>query len=154
MVEAVVVVPFFIMIFVALLFVGSLYKEKLRVMRLAKQSAWMYAMANCGESGDPLTSRMTAADDAIISQTSEICAVPADPKYSDAMKAGGDQAGLASKRHGFAEARMASSVNASGGLGGVTKGVTGHARVMCNEPPYNGNLSGFLKAGWNALTNW
>lgn len=154
LVEAVVVIPFFIIIFASILFVGNLYKEKIRVMRLTKESAWAYAMENCGTEGHPMTTTGIPRSEGGPGSGAgpSDSANPTD--LSDAEKAGGDQAGLASKDFGSSEATMLSSVGADGYIGGFTKNVTSHTRVMCNEAPYNGDLEGFLKAGWQAITKW
>ena len=70
LVEAVVVIPFFIIIFASMIFIGQLYGEKQRTMREAKQNVWVYAMGNCEGSmsnvssesdGDP-ASQMNSQD--------------------------------------------------------------------------------------------
>ena len=50
-VEAVVVIPFFIIIFASMIFVAKLYGEKQRTLRVSKEYAWTYAMANCESGG-------------------------------------------------------------------------------------------------------
>jgi hypothetical protein len=156
LVEAVVVIPFFIIIFASILFVGNLYKEKMRVMRLTKESAWAYAMENCGNAGDGMTTTgIPRSEDAPGGGPG--ASEPADTgdaNLGDSEKAGGDMAGLASKDYGSSQAQMKSSVTADGYIGGLTKDVTSHTRVMCNEAPYNGDLIGFLKAGWQAISTW
>ena len=46
-VEGVVVVTFFVLMFAMMVFVSSYYAEKQRTLRVAKEYAWTYAMANC-----------------------------------------------------------------------------------------------------------
>ena len=52
LIEALVVIPFFILTLAALIFAGSVYATKLKAMREAKSRAWSYAMSNCGEAGN------------------------------------------------------------------------------------------------------
>ena len=60
-VEAVIVLPFFILVFAGVMFVGKFYDSKLTVMREARQSAWTQSMSNCGTAGDPNTTRAAAS---------------------------------------------------------------------------------------------
>lgn len=155
LVEAVVVIPFFIIIFASILFVGNLYKEKLRVMRLTKESAWAYAMENCGTAGHPMTTTGIPRSEGTPGSGPGPTDSESPTDLSEADKAGGDKADFeAQKNFGSSEATMQSSVGADGYIGGFTKDVTSHTRVMCNEAPYNGDLVGFLKAGWQSISNW
>lgn len=154
--EAVVIIPFFIMIFACILFVGNLYKEKLRVMRLTKESAWAFAMENCGKPGAPMTTEgIPRSGDA--PGSGQAAAEPASEldDLSEGEKASGGKMDLTSKKDfGSSDTTMQSSVSADGYIGGFTKNVTSHTRVMCNETPQNGDILGFLKAGYQAITNW
>src|SRR5262245_30047615 len=47
MVEALVAIPFFIVIFATTMFVGSFYQEKLRTLRESKRCAWDHALHGC-----------------------------------------------------------------------------------------------------------
>jgi hypothetical protein len=157
-VEAVVVIPFFIIIFASILFVGNLYKEKMRVMRLAKEGAWSHAMENCGKAGDPITTQGIPRSDGAPGGT------PGDPdvgvsptnnteELAEEEKASDGTAGL-EKEFGSSVATMESSVGADEYIGGFSKPVKSYTRVMCNEAPFNGDLKGFAQAGYQAITTW
>lgn len=153
--EAVVIIPFFIMIFACILFMGNLYKEKLRVMRLTKESAWALAMENCGKPGDPMTTEGIPRSGDAPGSGPGAADSESPTNLSDAEKASGGEGDLASKKDfGSSDATMQSSVSADGYIGGFTKNVTSHTRVMCNETPQNGDISGFLSAGYDAITKW
>src|SRR5262245_56561764 len=47
MVEALVAIPFFIVIFATTMFVGQFYQEKLRTMRESKRCAWDHSINGC-----------------------------------------------------------------------------------------------------------
>jgi hypothetical protein len=158
LVEAVVVIPFFIIIFASILFVGNLYKEKMRVMRLAKEGAWAFAMENCGNAGDPITTQGIPRSDGAPNGgagPSDTASPTNDTEdVGDEQKAGGDMAGLVSKDYGSSSATVESSVGADGYIGGFSKPVKSYTRVMCNEAPFNGDIKGFAQAGYQAITNW
>lgn len=165
MVEALVVIPFFVIIFVCTLFMGNLYAAKLRVMRLTKESAWSYAIANCGTPGDPLTSTQGKSSDAPSAADGGADESPDFSEYSEpgtnasegqenAGEYGGEMGKLASQDFGSSVAMMEESVAISSGMGDFSKTVKSRTRVMCNEPPYDGTLLGFLKAGYNAMKNF
>jgi hypothetical protein len=162
MVEALVVIPFFILIFVCIVFMGSLYAEKLRVMRLTKESAWTYAIANCDEPGDPLTSTLRQSSGAPSATPGGNEAPPdfsehsppganADEGQANAGEYGGEMGKLASRDFGSSEATLQGSVSVSGSFGEFKKTVSSRTRVMCNEPPFDGTFEGFLKAAYNAV---
>lgn len=48
MVEGLVVIPFFIMIFGGIMFAGNVYDQKLQTMAKARELAWVDAATNCG----------------------------------------------------------------------------------------------------------
>jgi hypothetical protein len=162
MVEALVVIPFFVLVFVCVVFMGGLYGAKLRVMRLTRESAWSYAIANCGTPGDPLTSTHGQSSEAPKAADGDSDEPPDFSEYSEqgtsadegkanAGEYGGEMGKLASQDFGSSVATMEEPVSVSAGFGSFSKNVSSRTRVMCNEPPYNGNFMGFLNAGYNAL---
>jgi len=163
MVEAVVVIPFFIIIFASIVFVGKLYTSKLRVMRLSKESAWNFAISNCGNRGDPLTSSMAKSSSAPTAEPGAHEESPSFDDYSEpdqpasdgqseAQDLGGDKGQLASQDFESSVATMKANVSADAVIGGMSKTVTSRTRVICNEAPFDGNLAGFVKSGWQTLS--
>jgi hypothetical protein len=155
MVEAVVAIPFFLLIFAGILFVGNLYQSKLTVMRMAKESAWNYAMCNCGEAGDGLSSRCQTADGPPPGSGGSDSASPSGFDPGSISKVGsGPGGGLASKSFGSSQASLEQSVTADGFLGGYSKKMSSRTKVMCNEAPHDGDIKGWGSAAFDSLTKW
>ena len=155
MTEAVVAIPFFLIIFAGIMFVGKMYETKMRVMRLSKESAWNYAMCNCGNAGDPGTSKCNKGDGPGAGSGGESGGSPDGFDPSSIDKAGkGPGADIATKKFGSSVASMSLPVTADGFLGGYTKNMTSHTQVMCNEAPHNASIKGWGSAAFDALTKW
>jgi hypothetical protein len=157
LVEALVVIPTFIILFASILFIGSLYRAKLRAMRLSREGAWSYAMADCGEPGDAMTTRYTrGAEVPAAGVHDEGRAEPdgADLGEATAHTRGAPQSSMASKSFGSAEATATTEVAASGAIGGFSRQMRSRTRVMCNEAPFDGDLRGFMNAAKDAFTRW
>ncbi|MGZ3473310.1 MAG: hypothetical protein ACXVCJ_02430, partial [Polyangiales bacterium] len=111
MVEGVVAIPFFLIIFSALIFVNKFYETKLRTMRLTKESAWNYAMCNCAEKGDSISSscRAPEGDSAGSGGSSDGKADGFDP---GSLSKGGSGPGseIASKKFGSSYASMETKI--------------------------------------------
>ena len=142
MVEALVTIPFFIIIFASMLYVGRLYGEKQRTLRQAKEYAWTFAMSNCsgsaqnagmGSSGNP-------GNGIDLGEANNYKGV------------GGDQS--LSKDFGTSTATVQAKVTASNLIGGKTNNLSTTTRVQCNEEPIDGDLLGVLRFAWKALTTW
>lgn len=150
LVEAVVIIPFFIIIFASMIFVGQLYGEKQRTIREAKQNAWVYAMGNCQGSMDDVSSE---TDGSPMSQVQN-----ADPNVNPdpTQQFSGSDPGMAKLQQdmGTAVATSTGSVTASKGIGGFTNNLSTTTRVQCNEPPIDGNLFGVFKFAWNLFKQW
>jgi hypothetical protein len=149
LVEAVVAIPFFVILFASVIFIGQSYGEKLRVMRDAKQRVWSYAMANCGEGdgakadGTGIAKGAESNGDNGGADTSEASHAPRPPER-DVIK----------KDLGSAAITVEGSVTASGILGGARANQKAYRKVMCNEPPYDGDLLGTAKAAYHDMTGW
>lgn len=141
LVEALAVIPFFLVIFASLVYVGRLYAEKQRTLREARQYAWTFAMNSCA--GDP----QGAAVESTGNPNTEIDLSDAK-KYKDS---GGDQS--LSKDWGEAVVTVKGTVTASKLLGGKTNKLSTTTRVQCNEAPVEGDLVGVLRYAWKTLTN-
>jgi len=147
LVEAVVAIPFFVILFASVIFVGQTYAEKLRVMRDAKQRVWTYAMANCGEAG--------SADGSGISKGGESTENNGNADTSESSYAKNDpQHQVITKDVGSAAITVEGSVTASGVLGGARAKQSAYRKVMCNEPAYDANPMDTLKAAYHEITGW
>ncbi len=155
MVEGVVAIPFFLLMFAAIVFVGKLYETKLRVMRLTKESAWNYAMCNCGDGGDPATSTCRAPEGAAAGSGGADTGKPDGFDQSEISKAGSGPGGeLASRKFGSSLASMQAEIQADQFLGNFKKTMSSRTKVMCNETPHDGNIKGWGSAAFDAFKKW
>lgn len=134
--EALVAIPFFILIFAMTMFVGKFYGEKMRTLRASKECAWSHAMAGCN-GGCPADTGVTAGDSL----------APADAQ--DPATQGAPGAEVMSKDWYQSKFTVKSQATASGVIGGFTKPVESTTIVMCNEQPEDGTLWGVVKYVWN-----
>lgn len=159
LVEAAVVIPFFIVIFIALVFFSRLYIEKMRTMSDAKQIAWTYAMNNC--EGQPPEIQKTEEDLPKDNQPSEgSTGVDSEnAKYANGFP-GSD---TVSKGSNMATATIQGQVTTTDrskigtGSSAITKQVSSKAWVTCNETPVDIGEDGIGKAiknAWGLLTSW
>lgn len=141
MVEALVTIPFFIVIFASMMYIGHLYGEKQRTLRQAKQAAWTYAMSNCeGSQSD-------------ISQETSGNPQEAGLGGTEQFKGQGGDVSM-TKDFGVAVSTVKGKVTASKIIGGKTNSLSTTTKVQCNETPVNGDLMGVFKFGYKLLTNW
>lgn len=149
LVEAVVTIPFFIGIFVALTFVGSLYIKKQGTISLSRQQAWMYAMNNCSGDMENVNSKdggSTSEGEIDFGGTQEYEGAP-----------GGK---TASKGFQMAVSTISGKASTNGNnAAGVNKAlyeqqVQTTTWVLCNEKPEDGDLKGVFKFAWKLLTSW
>lgn len=156
MVEGVVAIPFFLLMFAAVVFVGKLYETKLRVMRLAKESAWNYAMCNCGDKGDPASSTCRSPEGAAAGSGGADTGKPDGFDPGEISKAGGSGPGgeLASRKFGSSLASMEADIQADKFLGSFKKTMSSRTKVMCNETPRDGNIKGWGGAAFDAFKKW
>lgn len=156
MTEAVVAIPFFLLLTSSILFVGKMYETKLRVMRATRQSAWSYAMCNCGEAGDsPTTSCKPGDPGAAATPGGPMGGAPAGYDPSSLGKGGkGPGASVATKDYGTSKASGSAKVVSDVFLTGFSKEMKSETHVMCNEAPHNGDLKGWLTSAFDAFTSW
>ena len=153
--EAVVAIPFFLVMFSGILYVGKLYETKLSTMRLTKEAAWNYAMCNCGDSGDSMSTRCQPSDGPSAGSGGTESGSPDGYDPSGVSKVGAGPGGeIASKSFGSSQASMEQSITADGFLGNYTKKMSSRTKVMCNEAPHNGDLKGWGSAAFDSLTRW
>jgi hypothetical protein len=129
MTEAVVAIPFFIIMFAATVFIGDFYKQKLRTLREARQKAWVHASANCS-SNEAETN------------TSDMSNVPPEGENPGQGAPGSD---VLSKGYDEAHAKVEGEATASNILGGITKTVKSESYVTCNEEPRDGDPLGVFR---------
>ena len=145
MVEAVVAIPLFLIVFACMLYVGKLYSEQQRTLREAKQQAWTFALGNCqGGSG----AAQPDGDAASQLDSKGAGLPPSAQKYGG--KANGDQL---MQNWGTAVATVQGSV-ASGDFLGWTHQVSTTTRMQCNEKPQSGDVGGVLSYGWSLRKFW
>jgi hypothetical protein len=142
MVEALATIPFFIIIFVSMLYVGKLYAEKQRTLRQAKEYAWVFAMKNCSGSAANVTQESNG------SPGNEI-----DLGEADNYKGQGGDKSL-NKDFGTSVSTVKGQATASKLIGGKTSNLSTTTKVQCNEEAIDGNIIGVLKFAWHTLTNW
>ncbi|MBI2396038.1 MAG: hypothetical protein HYV09_41125 [Deltaproteobacteria bacterium] len=155
MVEGVVAIPFFLIMLAAIIFVGRLYETKMRVMRLTKESAWNYAMCNCGDRGDPISSKCNAPEGAAAGSGGKESGKPDGFDPGEVSKAGSGPGGdLATREFGSSYAQMETKITSDKFLRGFSKQVSSKTKVMCNETPHDGNIKGWGSAAFDAFRKW
>ncbi len=147
MVEAVVAIPFFIIIFASILYVGKLYAQKQRTLREAKQQAWTYALNNC-EGGGGASKQ---PDGNPVSGLNSQGAGLGKGAGSYVPASGGESL---TTDWGTATATVKGTVVADNLIGGYTNKLSTTTRMQCNEKPADDSILGVLKAGWHNFTKW
>jgi hypothetical protein len=150
LVEAVVVIPFFLIIFASMIFVAKLYGEKQRTLRVSKEYAWTYAMANC-ESGGANTTLETGG-----SPMGQLESTDPNVNSDPLGQFQGSDPGMEKfdKSWGTASATITGSVTASKAIGGFTNELSTTTKVQCNEKPQEGNLRGVFHFAWDLFKQW
>jgi hypothetical protein len=154
MVEAAVSIPFFIVIFVALSFVGRLYIEKQRTLSTSRQQAWVYAMKNCEGSPPAETSSLNEGS---LPEQGEM-------NFGELQQFEGAPGGdIASKGSKMATATTKGKANAStkennkgksSSILNFEQKVQTTTWVTCNEKPQPGNLKGVLSTAWGIFAGF
>ncbi len=143
MVEALVAIPFFIIIFAGTMFVGSFYQEKLRTLAESKRCAWDHALNGC-QGG-------CAADTSTADPGGDV-QPPGGTGNSKTDSAPGSQ--IMSNAFYQSSFTVKSSATASNALGGYVKQISSTTTVMCDEVPEDGNLVGLATYLWNNGSSW
>ena len=139
MVEALVAIPFFIVIFALIMFVGQFYSEKLRTLRESKKCAWDHTMHGCN--GGCQADTQSGGSGMEVSP----------PGGSGDSKTDGQ---LTSKDFYQSKFTVKSSATASPYVGGYIKPVESTTTVTCDEVPEDGNPVGVAKYLWNNGSAW
>lgn len=143
MVEALVAIPFFIVVFAATMFVGSFYQEKMRTIAESKRCAWDHAINGC--------SGGCAADTSMAGSGTQV-QPPGGTGTSKTTNAPGSE--IMSKDFYEASFTVKSSATASPVIGGFVKPIQSSTTVMCDEVPEDGNLVGVAQYLWNNGSSW
>jgi hypothetical protein len=158
MVEAVVVIPTFIILFAASVFAWQLYSAKVTMMADARYKVWTYAISdNCGNAG-----QIGAGESAgpTVDMTTATLTSWSNGNNAGANTSGGVGAvgsggtGTLSQSLGSVSYQEGTVLTAAGVLGGFKSNVTTQTTMMCNEPPENGNLMGLASSAFDLLTHW
>ncbi|AKT36527.1 hypothetical protein [Chondromyces crocatus] len=130
MVEGVVVIPFFILIFVSMVFIGDLYRSKLTTHRLSMERIWADSLIGCDEAG---TGRQMPLSEGI------------DLKQA----AGAPGAALCEDGFGFLTETVVGGVNRPALLSSGNATTTTTTTLICNEKPVTGDFDGAAEFLWN-----
>ncbi len=164
MVEAVGVIPVFVILLTASIFIWRLYTEKIRVMGDTRFKLWTYAISdNCGDPGDP---GVGGNDAPSVSLTGSVASSQSDNGLGGTGFDGdtsqgqgdvqsGDTTGTLQKTLGqVSYSEDGAQVQAASVFGGFQAKTSARRAMLCNEPPHNGNLMGLAKAAVHSLTSW
>jgi hypothetical protein len=143
MVEALVAIPFFIVVFGCTMFVGSFYQEKLRTLRESKRCAWDHSINGCA-GGCSATTQSAGPGSALQPPTGT----------GSSKTTGVPGAQIMSNDFYQSSFTVKSSVTASATLGGWSKPIQSTTTVMCDEVPEDGNPAGAAAYLWNNGSSW
>ena len=143
MVEALVAIPFFVVIFACTMFVGSFYQEKLRTMAESKRCAWDHSINGCN--GGCAANTGSAGSGAQVQP-------PGGTGSSKTQGSPGSQ--IMSKDFYQSSFTVQSQTQASNAIGGFVKPIQSTTTVMCDEVPEDGSPSGMFKYLWNNGSSW
>jgi hypothetical protein len=135
MVEALIAIPVFIIIFTSMVYIVRLYGAKQRTLREAKQTAWTSAMRCGGGGGDPLASISSDGKD----RAEPYKGAPGGPTLSTSA--------------GVTSASSSATASESSALASFSHSVTTTTTVMCNEVGRDGDLQGVLGFAWDLWKN-
>jgi hypothetical protein len=132
MVEALIAIPVFIVIFTSMVYIVRLYGAKQRTLREAREQVWTSAM-NCGSVSGNL-SEVPGGDDGKAEAN----------KYTGAP--GGSTLTVGG---GMTSASSSASASESSALASFSHSVTTTSTVMCNVKKEPGSLQGVLNYAWD-----
>ncbi|MFT3774352.1 MAG: hypothetical protein QM820_54015 [Minicystis sp.] len=144
MVEALVAIPFFIVIFATTMFVGSFYQEKLRTIRESKKCAWDHALNGCKGGCQAETGTAGSGNEV---QTP-------GGGTGDTKANGGPQSEIMSKDFYQSKFTVSGKATASNVIGGYVRNIESTTTVLCDEVPENGDPIGIAKYLWNNGSSW
>jgi hypothetical protein len=133
MTEGVVVIPFFIIIFVSMIFIGGLYEEKLRTHKVSMKDAWASSLRGCTGAGPgplPMTQGMSLGE-----------------------ASGTPQAALCNTGFSKLAAEATGAVQRPNALGGGTQTATTFTQLICDERPETGQFEGAAQFLWDQFAD-
>lgn len=131
MVEALVVIPFFLIIFASILFISALYNQKLFTQRVSMEKSWEAAVEGCESAGGvPLPGSENV-------DLGQAAAIPATA--------------LCSEGFGTVAVTEHKSTTASPLIGAFTRDTSSTTQLVCNEKPASGDFDGAAKFLWDLL---
>lgn len=155
MVEAIVVIPVFIALFVGMMYFRQLYKHQLVVMRLARAAAVTYAMTGCNGSPTEAIDQDIVASGAAVADvgiTPGSTHVGSSGTTNPTVGSGGTPVGSALSDKGMDKDGVASvSLSARASAGSplyslvFRSTVTSSAYMSCGEVPMRGDATDALK---------
>lgn len=164
MVEAVVTIPTFLILFASSIFVWQLYLSKIEAQQKARFDLWTYSISdNCNDPGEPGPGDGTAAQANMQNgsvqgvDNSDLTSGGSAGSGTDegvSTVGGGGQTGILKGQFSGNTYVVSSSVTAAGLLGGFTAPVSAKRTMLCNEPPHNGDLKGLASGALHTLTGW
>ncbi|MCC6555560.1 MAG: hypothetical protein IT372_21575 [Polyangiaceae bacterium] len=129
MVEALVVIPFFIIIFASIVFIGNLYKNKLKTSQDSLAEVWLNSNLGCNGAATLSPLPGTEAVD-----------------WGEVKEAPG--MALCDKEFGKLQSTKEASVKASNLIGGKNASAGTSTAVLCNEVPETGDFNGAVDFLW------
>jgi hypothetical protein len=136
LVEAVVAIPFFLLVFACLLYVVRLFLVKEFTLSDARSKVWEYALNSCEGNG--------------ASQSND--PPPNGPTVKSKYKNATGDAKLETD-WGVAKATSRGSV-ATGTYLGISNKLATTTTLQCDEKPASGNIINVLKTAWHDKTAW
>jgi hypothetical protein len=142
LVEAVAVIPIFLLFFVGMLYMFKLYSQKMSAQSAARSHAMAYALGGCrGDYGTVTQSNggsLTTAPPSGVSDPSSLH--PQDPNGQQMETQGGES--VATLSH--TSSKVQSTFDPGTTLPSATKSVSSTSTVMCDEVPQDGSLKGLI----------
>jgi len=129
MAESLVAIPFFILMFAGIVYMGNLYRGKLKTHRLSMEKAWTDSLGGCDEAATGRPLPMTANIDL-------------------GEAAGTPQAQLCETGFSWLSEEAAGTVNRPAMLNGGTTQVGTVTHLICNEDPESGDFEGAAEFLW------
>jgi len=146
MVEAMIVIPFFIIIFVLSAFLNRLYSEKLRTIRETKQCVWQSAMKGDCQGGCG-TANVKNLGDKDLDQGAESNPSQGQPQVDKWLK-------KTFSENDYSKTGSATSGTVSGIVDGFTIKVGTKQVAMCNEIPEDAQFRSIFLYTYHKLTAW
>jgi hypothetical protein len=148
MVEAIIVIPVFVIVLAGSIFLWRAYTQKEAAMADARMRLWAYAINdNCGDRGDASEPGPDVDTTSIGQAQGSSDALPSGADTSETSKVGDAPSSTLNRGVASASIDTTGTVTAPGLLGGATTTVRAHLTMICNEAPHDGDLGGLASSG-------